>query len=83
MSDSEDDGIFYSAEMALMPMKNVELAVLSACEIGLGQNLVLGEGLLKIHRAFQVAGVKSTVASFWKVDDKATQLLMSKFSKTC
>lgn len=77
--DGNDDGILFSAEIALLPMEHVELAVLSACETSLGTDDSAGEGLIGIQRAFQVAGVKSTIASYWKVDDRATQLLMSKF----
>ena len=38
-----------------------------------------GEGLIGIQRAFQVAGVRTTVASLWKVDDQATRKLMELF----
>lgn len=78
-TSGEDDGILFSAEIAMLPLDRVELAVLSACETSLGTDDNPGEGLIGIQRAFQVAGAKSVVASYWKVDDQATQLLMNKF----
>lgn len=79
VDDAGEDGILYSAEIAMMPMEHVELAVLSACETSLGTDDNPGEGLIGIQRAFQVAGAKSTIASYWKVSDSATQMLMNKF----
>ncbi|MDA1232664.1 MAG: CHAT domain-containing protein, partial [Planctomycetota bacterium] len=38
-----------------------------------------GEGLLGVQRAFQISGARTTVASFWTVDDAATQTLMVRF----
>jgi CHAT domain-containing protein len=57
---------------------NAELAVLSACESGIGL-LHGGEGMMSLSRAFMYAGVPSTVMSLWKVPDVATSLLMEKF----
>src|SRR5204862_356180 len=56
----------------------VELAVLSACETGLGA-AAAGEGLMSLQRAFQVAGARSLAGSLWKVNDNATAALMAKF----
>lgn len=57
---------------------NNELAVLSACETGVGQ-LIKGEGPLSISRGFQYAGIPNTLFSLWKVNDKTTSLLMRNF----
>ncbi len=81
VDSDKEDGILFSAEIAMQPMENVELAVLSACETSLGTDGTPGEGLIGIQRAFQIAGAKSTIASYWKVDDEATRILMSQFYK--
>jgi CHAT domain-containing protein/tetratricopeptide (TPR) repeat protein len=55
-----------------------ELAVLSACDTGLGKD-IRGEGLVGLTRGFMYAGVPRVVASMWKVDDYPTSLLMESF----
>ncbi len=67
-------GSLYNAEI------KADLAVLSACETGTG-NIIKGEGIQSISKAFTYAGIPSTVMSLWKVDDKATATLMTSFYK--
>jgi CHAT domain-containing protein len=73
-----DDGILTALEVSEMDLSGVEMAVLSACETGLGASAG-GEGLLGLQRAFQVAGARTVVAGLWKVGDDATRSLMGKF----
>ena len=57
---------------------NAELAVLSACESGLGE-LLKGEGAMSISKGFFHAGCKSTLVSLWPVDDCSTAEFMTLF----
>jgi CHAT domain-containing protein len=63
-----------------MNLPNTQLVVLSACQTALGKE-VRGEGLVGLSRGFIYAGASSVIATLWKVDDRATTLLMTEFYK--
>lgn len=57
---------------------NADLVVLSACETALGR-MLRGEGITGLVHAFLRGGARTVVASKWRVDDVATEELMSEF----
>lgn len=57
---------------------NADLAVLSACNTGLGKENA-GRGMESFQRAFTFAGVPATVASLWEVPDTSTKQIMEGF----
>jgi CHAT domain-containing protein/Tfp pilus assembly protein PilF len=78
LDSTENDGIFTAADLAGLDLSHVELAVLSACDTGSGATSP-GDGVHGLERAFQAAGVRTTVTSLWKVNDDATRELMVNF----
>jgi CHAT domain-containing protein len=75
---SPDKGILTAEEVADQDLRGVELAVLSACETGLGR-VAGGEGVLGLQRAFQAAEARTLMTSLWSVSDAATSVLMEEF----
>ena len=61
-----------------LPLRNVELAVLSACDTERGR-VLSGEGIESFSRAFLAAGARSTVTTLWRVPDSATASFMRVF----
>jgi CHAT domain-containing protein len=57
---------------------DADLVVLSACQTALGKE-IKGEGLIGLTRGFMYAGAPRVVASFWRIDDRATADIMKRF----
>lgn len=75
----QDDGNLFAGEIYNLNL-NAELAVLSACQTGLGK-FSKGEGVIGLSRALVYAGARNIIVSFWSVADESTSLLMTDFYK--
>jgi CHAT domain-containing protein len=71
------DGYLRLADVFALTLP-VDLAVLSACQSGLGRD-VGGEGLVGLSRGFLYAGAARLVTSLWDVEDASTADLMGRF----
>lgn len=80
VGDSENDGILTVGELYDLHLP-ADLVTLSACETALGK-VANGDDVVGFTRGFLYAGVSSIVSSLWKVDDKATSILMQQFYKS-
>lgn len=70
------DGLLKAEEIVDLKL-NAELVVLSACDTAQGK--ITGDGVVGLSRALISAGTPSVLVSLWKVDDKATAILMREF----
>lgn len=73
-----DDGVLVAYEVRDLDLQNTELAVLSACQTGLGE-AVGSEGIYGLQRAFKIAGAKFLLVSLWHVPDEQTREMMQLF----
>lgn len=78
LASGRDDGLLTSMEVTAMDLTGTDLVVLSACDSGLG-DVVAGEGVFGLRRAFELAGARRQVMSLWKVPDAETARLMRGF----
>jgi CHAT domain-containing protein len=72
-----EDGILTARELCDMDLSGTRLAVLSACQTGLGSTAA--DGLVGMPQGLKRAGAGAVIVSLWPVDDRATQLLMNYF----
>ena len=76
-SASREDEILQMREVFHLKL-NSDLVTLSACQTGLGQ-LIRGEGVVGLSRAFFYAGASSALISLWAVHDQATSQFMERY----
>ena len=74
----DTDGEITAEQIARTWGLDADLVVLSACESGLGLQAG-GEGYLGFAQPLLARGARSLVLSLWKVEDRATALLMRRF----
>ena len=79
LPEGVEDGVLTAKEIAGMDLRRLDLVALSACQTGLGE--ITGDGVFGLQRGFKKAGANTLLISLWKVDDTATQLLMTQFYK--
>jgi CHAT domain-containing protein/Tfp pilus assembly protein PilF len=73
-TSNQPDYLLYSEEISNLPLQETNLVILSACETGAG-NLVKGEGVMSMSRAFAYAGCSNVVTSLWNANDFSTAYL--------
>jgi CHAT domain-containing protein/tetratricopeptide (TPR) repeat protein len=78
LPETPNRGVLTAEAIVGLDLRKMNLAVLSACESGLGETAG-GEGVYGLVRAFHIAGTRNVAASLWKVDDEATAALMVLF----
>lgn len=77
MPDGLENGVLTAREIAQLDLRGLSLAVLSACQTGLGE--LKEDGVFGLQRGFKKAGARTLLMSLWSVDDAATQVMMSHF----
>ena len=77
VDEQKEDGYLHAYELFGLEL-NAELAVLNACESGLGA-FKKGEGMISLAYSMQYAGCPSTIMSLWKVDEKINTKITSDF----
>ena len=73
-----EDGILTALEATALDLWGTRLAVLSACETGVGEAR-RGDGVYGLRRALVMAGAESQLMTLWQVSDMATRDLMTAY----
>lgn len=73
-----DDGILTGLEIAELNLTGTDLVLVSNCETGVGLEVV-GEGMVSLQRAFQVAGARTVIATYWQVLEGESEQLTTEF----
>lgn len=73
-----DDGLLTAQEIAALDLSGTQWAVLSACD-SRGRDVLAGEGVFGLQRAFRIAGAGTVIASLWPVRDETAREWMESF----
>ncbi len=79
-SDSNCNGLLTAQDVTTIDLRGTKLVFLSTNETGLGE-VINGEGVYGLRRAFTLAGAESQVMSLWKVNDQTTRELVESYYK--
>ncbi|MCB9296498.1 MAG: CHAT domain-containing protein [Lewinellaceae bacterium] len=78
-----EDGILTALEISGLDLSDTQLAVLSACQTGLG-DIRGSEGVYGLQRAFKTAGVDYLLLTLWNIrDGEETVEFMTAFYEKC
>ena len=71
-ASGQEDGILTAEEVAGLNLQGTGWVVLSACDTGVGA-ITIGEGVVGLRRAFEIAGARTVIMSLWSVQDQAAR----------
>ena len=80
IANFENDGVLTGPEIAQADLKFTKLAVLSACQTGVG-TLEPTAGVIGMRSAFHAAGVRCIVTTLWPIPDEETLGITNSFFK--
>jgi CHAT domain-containing protein/tetratricopeptide (TPR) repeat protein len=75
---SPSDGLLSVKDIVRSWRLHADLVTLSACQAGITKPAA-DEGFIGLASALFEVGARSLIASYWKVDDEATSILMQRF----
>lgn len=79
-SGTSNDGLLHGTDISWLPLSNVGLVFLSACDTAVGQD-ARGEGIASLAHAFGIAGARTVISTLWKVEDESAARFATEFYK--
>lgn len=75
--ENNEDGLLHVYEILGLDMEH-DLAILTACETGLG-SLDRGQGVTSLSHAFRYAGCQNIIMSLWSIDERQSTDMMKSY----